>query len=289
MNAHIDYKAKALGGPFLQQLFRLPGYTNSIYYSLKKEGALDLSDGRAHPIRIEVRDVFGHSSILAFELSYRAAPSKPGAMPGKMCYPGMLDGAEWPDCAYYIAEKSLYDSVHINYTRLENPGPHAISAIHSIGATYIPLQEPFLVRIRPNAKFDSSKNGQVVMQRLTGAKKEVQKVQWQGGWASARFREFGHFQLLLDEEPPRILPLGFSNGANLSRASRIVILVKDNLEAYKNFRAELDGKWLRFSNDKGKAFIYQFDEHCPAGQHELKITVEDEAGNKATRVLAFTR
>ena len=51
----------------------------------------------------------------------------------------------------------------------------------------------------------------------------------------------------------------------------------------------LDGKWLRFTNDKGKTFIYIFDEKCPPGQHTLKISVEDEAGNSTIRTYNFTR
>ena len=55
----------------------------------------------------------------------------------------------------------------------------------------------------------------------------------------------------------------------------------------KNVRAELDGKWLRFTNDKYRAFIYQFDEKCLGGPHELKISAEDEAGNKTSDVVQF--
>jgi len=65
--------------------------------------------------------------------------------------------------------------------------------------------------------------------------------------------------------------------------------VTDNLNHFKNVRTLLDGKWLRFTNDKGKYFIYKFDEHCPAGAHELTISAEDEAGNRVERSYHFTR
>ena len=65
--------------------------------------------------------------------------------------------------------------------------------------------------------------------------------------------------------------------------------MRDNLNSYKNVRAELDGKWLRFTNDKGRIFIYQFDERCSAGLHVLEITAEDEAGNTARLVRQFKR
>ena len=57
----------------------------------------------------------------------------------------------------------------------------------------------------------------------------------------------------------------------------------------KNFRVELNGQWLRFTNDKGKSWIYSFDEKFPRGMHELKVTVEDEAGNITVRSWTVTR
>ena len=54
-------------------------------------------------------------------------------------------------------------------------------------------------------------------------------MEWQGKWAGARFREFGNYQLVVDEEPPVIVPSGFTDGADLSKAARIVFTVKDNM------------------------------------------------------------
>ena len=127
------------------------------------------------------------------------------------------------------------------------------------------------------------------MIRTAGDKRDVERPEWKDGWASARFREFGSFLLLVDEEAPVILPVGFREGSILSKASRIVFRVKDNLGAIRSCRAELDGNWLCFSNDKELAYIYTFDEHCPPGKHSLKITAEDEAGNRTTKEYHFTR
>ena len=119
-------------------------------------------------------------------------------------------------------------------------------------------------------------------------KHEVAKAVLTGGMYAAQFRNFGDFVLLADDVLP-IIHCSFHDNANLSRASRIVIVPKDNNESIKNFRAELDGKWLMFTNDKGRAFIYTFDEKCSRGKHELKISVEDEAGNTAEKIYHFIR
>ena len=83
--------------------------------------------------------------------------------------------------------------------------------------------------------------------------------------------------------------MSFTDWADLSRATRISFNVRDNLQGIKNVRAELDGKWLRFTNDKYKAFIYQFDEKCLSGPHVLKVSGEDEAGNKTIVSYNFVR
>ncbi|MFT3932700.1 MAG: peptidoglycan DD-metalloendopeptidase family protein [Chitinophagaceae bacterium] len=289
LNAHIDYKTKANGGPYLQQLFELPGYQNSVYKKVKSDGVIDISDGAVHDIKIVVKDGYDNTVVLTTKVQYNGTATAIAQAAGKMFYPQMLDGNETTDCEFYIGERCLYDSVHIAYRRTSAASAAVVSAVHSIGAAYIPLQESMTVRIKPVTMLDAAQRDRTVMQRFVGTKQDVQKVEWQKGWAAAQFRDFGNFQLVVDETPPVIVPIGFADGANLTKAARIVFTVKDNLDEFKNFRAELDGKWLRFTNDKGRSFIYIFDEQCAPGNHSLKVSVEDEAGNAATKTFTFTR
>ena len=289
VNAHIDYRYKALGGPYLQHLSELPGYINSIYTNGAGHGVLDISDGDIYDITIDVSDAMGNMSELKTMIQYDFNQVSSVPVSGKMFYPLMLDGYEAENCEFYIGEKCLYDSVHIKYSNFASGDPSVISDVHSIGASYIPSQDSFLVRIRPLTSISDADKNFTVMQWSGGGKSSVQKVQWQQEWAYARFRDFGNFQLIVDNEAPVIIPLDFGEGSNLSRASRITFNVKDNLKSIKNVRAELDGKWLRFSNDKNLSFIYNIDEKCPSGAHQLKISAEDEAGNKTVKLYDFSR
>ncbi|RYY14540.1 MAG: M23 family metallopeptidase [Chitinophagaceae bacterium] len=291
LNAHTDFRLKANGGAWLQHLSELPGYVNSIYNQFNGDGVLDLSDGAVHEIRIEIKDANNNLSILNYKVQYKPGSIAAAALPsdGKIFHPLMLDGYESEDCEFYIGEKCLYDQVNIRYSKLAIATPAAVSAQHNIGAAYIPLQEPFLIRIKPNRGLNELEQSRTVMQWTSGAKNNVMKVEWKDGWGSASFRDFGSFKLLVDTDPPVILPVGFADGANLGKASRIIFTIKDNLGRFKNVRAELNGKWLRFTNDKGRNFIYSFDEKCPPGNHDLKIYAEDEAGNSTVRSFRFSR
>ncbi|MBX2924943.1 MAG: M23 family metallopeptidase [Chitinophagaceae bacterium] len=290
MNAHIDYKTKAGSGPYLQHLSLPAGYTNSIYQSGTGNGILELAGQTTRDIKIETKDADGNTASLQFKLQYKPWPVVRQNFPGEMFYPGMLNvGQGSEDGDFYMNEKALYDSVHVNYIRTVSLHPDVVSAVHTIGNTGIPVQEGLVVRIKPRSGLTADQLSRTVMQRFAGAKKQVIKPDWQQGWAMAKFREFGSFQLVVDDTPPEIIPVGFKDSTDLSKATRIMVTVKDNLDEFKNFRAELDGKWLRFTNDKGRNFIYIFDEQCTPGQHQLTISVADEAGNMTTRVFTFSR
>jgi len=323
INAHIDYKTRETGGPFLQHLSLLPGYPPPTIYASPagrpSNGVIDLSNGQTHVIRIVIKDAYGNSSTLSFRVQYHplAAPVKRQAKSGlladtsdhytaeKKFYPGMIDGLELRECAFYLGEKSLYDSVTLKVslsgTRLSGYSrahDRQMSDEYTIGSPQVPLLEPVLVRLQPSAAYDVdsvagkgwiSLTDKIVMVRANGSQREVQSVEWKDYWASARFREFGNFQLVEDNAAPVITPLEPLEGADLGKATRIAFSIKDNLGALRNFRAELDGKWLCFTNDKNLAFIYKFDEHCPPGRHLLKVSVEDVAGNRTTKEYNFTR
>ena len=296
MNAHIDYKTKVNGGSYLQNLSELPGYTNSIYKKGAGKGVIEITDSAIHTIKIVVKDSYQNASTLECKIKWtfsalrlKTLNSKRSTPDPRIFYPLMLDGYESEECEFYIGERCLYDSVAIRYIKLPAVVTSAVSSLHAIGAPYIPLQEAFLVRIKPTKTVSTEEKSRTVMQWYSGSKKEIQKVEWQQQWAGARFRDFGFYQLLVDTIPPQIVPIGFKDGADLSKATRIVFTVKDNLERFRNVRTELDGKWLRFTNDKGRNFIYMFDEKCLSGSHELKIKAEDEAGNVSEKVFLFTR
>ena len=68
VNAHIDYKLRSSGGPFVQHLSRLPGYTHGIYKTTNGDGVIFLEDDSVHKIKIEVKDVNGNTSLVLFDV-----------------------------------------------------------------------------------------------------------------------------------------------------------------------------------------------------------------------------
>ena len=286
LNAHIDYKTRSHGGPFLQHISKLPGYTNGIYNTPEgNDGVIYLHDSSSHDIKILVNDVNENTSTIQFSLKGREIKEHVN-FPGrdKMFYPNLVNIFENDHVSFYLPATALYDSFRFEYKEIISNAGMPVYALHN---TSVPLHNYFPVKIRYT--FPMADTGNIIMKRFSGTKQDYKKAVYENGWYKASFREFGNYELVVDHTPPVISPIGFRDGMKAGRLGSIAFSVTDNTEEIISFTALLDGNWLRFSNDKGRTFVYLFDEHCGPGAHELKIIAEDQAGNKTEKNYRFIR
>jgi murein DD-endopeptidase MepM/ murein hydrolase activator NlpD len=295
MNAHIDYKYRFNGGVFFQHLSQLPGDRSMVYHHVDGDGVLNLPDTVVHSVRIEVKDAYDNTTELNFFMQHdddMARPSKFQSV-AQQFLPNYVNVLEKPGFEMYLPETCLYDTLRSYYNRINTLSEYAVSASHQVNDPSVPVQDDLTVRIKPDKIIPVEWRDRIVVQRSYRNDNNVRKAIWEGEWLSAKFSDFGNFQAFADVLPPTINdPGGYreDNGdtIDLSPAGRIVFQPGDNF-GVKSFRAELDGKWLRFTNDKGRSHIYIFDERCPNGIHDLKVTVEDIAGNITTKTWVFKK
>ena len=293
VNAHIDYKTKAAGGPYIEHLSRLPGYPEGVYKDFSGDGVIDLKDDNVHEVRVVVRDPNGNASTLQFKirkgLIHETDPSEDaGYRDQKEFHPGFVNIFESDNLQLILNPEALYDSFALIHSEKTATAANSYSSIHVIESGLVPIQNYFTIRIKADKQIPVDLKDRMLIKRTWNGKTEVVKAIGEGDWFTASFRSFGNFELIADDEPPLITG-GFHENAILSKASRIVFIPKDNNEEIKNFKAKLDGNWLMFTNDKGRLFIYNFDDKCSRGKHELTILVDDEAGNTTEKTYHFTR
>jgi murein DD-endopeptidase MepM/ murein hydrolase activator NlpD len=291
VNANVDYKTRAAGGPYIQHLSRLPGYPQAVYKDINGDGVINLRDQNIHNVKIVVKDANGNQSVLEFKIKRNNSSYNSNSISdfrGIEFQPGQVNVFEKDNLEVYLPPTTLYDSVAFFQSEKNSVSSNSYSPDFSILSGLIPAQTYFTVSIKANKQVDKTLQDKILIKRTWNGKTEVAKAVKHLDWYSAKFNSFGNFELIADDEPP-VIGINFHENANLSHARNIIVTPKDNNDQIKNFRAELDGKWLRFSNDKGRNFIYDFDEKCSSGNHELKISVEDEAGNQTVKTFHFTR
>ncbi len=294
LNAHIDYKTRAEGGPYIEHLSRLPGYPQGVYKDINGNGVIELTDSNIHTVKIIVKDADDNESVLEFKI--KKGLVKDNANPEdsssyfqqKEFHPGFINVFENDALQLYLPATTLYDSVAFTYSEKKSATPHVYSEIHSVLSGLVPAQDNFSIRIKTSKLVPEDLEKKILMKRSWNGSSEIVKATKDGRWYSAQFKAFGNFELIADDQPP-VIEVDFSENANISKYHNIIITPKDNNDEITGFRAELDGKWLRFSNDKGRKYIYTFDEKCPRGKHTLKISVKDAAGNITEKILHLTR
>ncbi len=274
LNAHIDYKTKLSGGPYIQHLSRLPGHQNSVYKG--GDGIISLPDTEVQQIKIDVSDPDGNVATLQFSIrsSDRLSDASP-VLASNLFHPGVVNVFENENIRFFLPEKALYDSFKFIYSSQSSPA----GIIHQVHKPIVPIQDYFDLYIRPT---ESADTGKMMMKKFYGTRTDFKKAAFRNGWFVASWRDFGNFQLIVDTLPPVI-------SAITKTPSRISFSITDNTEELQNFKATLNGNWIRFSNDKGRLFIYKMDEYCRPGTNELIIEVEDLSGNRSEKKFSFTR
>ena len=292
LNANIDHKMKLGGGPYVQHLSRLPGYPEGFYKDFAGDGTIALEDDELHDVKIVVKDPNGNTSELDFKLRRGNIPAVKKEIlwnHQRDFHPGFVNVFETDNLQLILGENDLYDSIRFNYSRKPSPPGIAVSETHIVHTGLVPVQGYFKIKLKANRNLSDNERNHMVIERKWGSKMDVIKASRENDWWVAKFRSFGNFVLQADTIPPVIRPIGINENSNLAAARSIRFVVSDNTDEFNSFRAELDGKWLRFSNDKGRTFTYEFDDMCPRGAHELKVSVKDEAGNETVKTFHFTR
>ncbi|MFZ9661205.1 MAG: M23 family metallopeptidase [Chitinophagaceae bacterium] len=288
LNAHIDHMFKMKSSGYLQSLFPLYGDKPQIYIGGQKISGISLHDGKSHDLILEVRDIAGNKSRIAFSVKSRADAERtiPIVYKGQLMIPDQVNIFDSDSIEWYMPEGSIYDSIHFQIQSKPSTQLLSFSKSFVVHDSYVPLHKYCNISIKPDKVIPYPLRDRMIIRKITQSNISVKKANWGMGKYGATFREFGIFELIADQNPPTITAA--PDGANLSAVSRIVIRVNDDYETIKNFKATLDGHWLRFSQ-RNNSFTYVFDELCPSGEHELKIFVEDEAGNPAEKIIHFKR
>jgi hypothetical protein len=276
----VDYKYNFGGGVNLQHVSQLPGDKLHVYNHISGDGVLQLNDQAVHNVRIDVKDAHMNTSVLSFQVQYDdiLAKSEPPPVPYQQFSPNVVNALKKDDFEIYLPPNILYDTILPEYSTNEIRSEDAVSAAYRFCDGSIPPADFFTVRIKPNTSFPSIWGDKIVIRNNYGTRSSIKKADWQDGWLTATFNQFGTYQAFADLQPPEINAPGRGDTIDLSQASRIIFVPTDNF-GIKSFRAELDGKWLLFTNDKSRAYIYSFDERCTYGVHSLKVSVSDLAGN----------
>ncbi|RXM50868.1 MULTISPECIES: M23 family metallopeptidase [unclassified Chryseobacterium] len=287
LNGCIDYTKFIRDKVGVQHLSTLPGMKLQNYSEPNLSGIINLQDENIHNIEIVLKDVKGNTSRLTTKVQLSNTGSGITSS-GKTILPNEGKTMTTENAEINFSKNALYDAVNFNMYEKSSSDGNAVSNTIVLQNPYLPVQDYYTVKIKPNRKLSKEEKDRVVVLFNYGSDKDAVKAKWNGDQAEAQFNRLGTTELILDNSLPSVSS-GWKDGAVVSGSS-LRLKGSTKVGDIVLFRAELDGKWLRFGRVKND-FVHVFDEKCPtgSGSHTLKVTTINSAGNTNTQNFTFQR
>ncbi|MFC5875372.1 Peptidase family M23 [Chryseobacterium arachidis] len=284
INGCVDYTKFVRDKISIQHLSNLPGMKLP-NYSSGSDGIINLSDNEVHNIEIILKDVNGNTSRLTTKVQLSNSSEKVSSN-NRTVSPNESKTMKSENAEISLSKNAVYDVV--NFNMYEKPDAEAVSNSIVLNNPYIPIHDFFSLKIKTNRKLTSEEKDKTVIELNYGSDKNTIKAKWNGDWAEGQFNRLGTARLLLDNGLPSVSPSWKEGTLITSGPLRLKGAAK--IGDIESFRAELDGKWLRFARVKDD-FVYVFDEKCPkgSGSHTLKVITTNTAGNANTQTFTFQR
>ncbi len=285
MNAQADFRVKKNGGPWIQLCYQQVGDQLNIYKKFNTQnGRVNLADGKAHAIKMIVKDVAGNASELKYWVRSNVSSTY---VRNYVLKANQVNKYDDGNIAFTMPKEMLYDDVP--FSGAVKPCANPYSQLYQVHFSDVPLHTYFDVKLKPKTTIPASLAGKVAVVRYPYGKdtdKKGKSAKLEGAWVVANVRDFGTYEIVIDQTVPS-LTCNITNNGKLS-TNKIVCTSKDETTSVEKFIGKIDGQWVRFVQ-KGNSFTYEVDEHCKAGKHQLEINSIDENGNTKVSSIAFEK
>lgn len=286
-NGCIDYTKFSRDKMSIQHLSVLSGMKLQNYSTPGLSGIINLQDNEVHTVEIVLKDVKGNTSRLSTKVQLGVLSSKLNPT-ANIAQPNEAKTITTQNAEVNFSKNAFYDAVNFNADEKQDTDSNVVSNVINLHNPFVPVHDNYTVKIQPNRKLSQDEKDKVVILFDYGSDKDAVKGKWNGNRMEGQFNRLGTAKLVLDTGLPSVSSAWKEGSAVTGSSLRLKGMTK--VGDIVSFRAELDGKWLRFARVKDD-FIYGFDEKCPKGSgiHTLKVSTTNTAGNTNTQTFTFQR
>ena len=284
INSYVDYEEWKEHHSFFMKSFIDPGCRLRFREGINR-GILTINEARTYHLTYCLKDAFGNTSQLSFQIVGKEQPIPEPDTEGTELMHWRSDNRFGAKGIRLTIEKgNLYDDLRFRYSAEEDSS--ALAAIHHLHNKPLALHRSARLCLRLQTDTLGNKQQYGVVRLLNGRKSWVGGT-YHDGWVDADIKEMGSYTLAQDTLPPTITPL---NPATWTQKQAITFRLTDNLSGVESYRGEIDGGFALFEMNSKSVVTYRFDkERLAKGKHTLKMVVTDACGNQAEYTCSFTR
>ena len=280
INAHCDYAFKKKTGKWIHLVYALPNNGLEMYSSVVNSGIINTLPDSTYRIHLDLKEAYGNSASFSTEITAERFDFLPiAAVSAKFQKVFSFDeenSYQTDSFKLYLPKGALYDDLDFEYQFI--PNDQFLSDIHSVHEFYTPLHLAATYSIRCRKMPADPEKVVVLVQHKHG--KSYIKGSYINGWVNFNFRGFANFIIDSDQQAPRIVPVNFKAGQNISSLGALRVKISDDKAGISHYRATVNGKWILMEYDYKKALLtHVFDGKFNRGENHLRIELKDEVGN----------
>lgn len=283
IHSHMDYAEKVGRKRNVHKLFVEPNNQLKIYEE-NKRGILSFGDTNKTAIEIVVKDVYGNTASLEFEVE-----KGDGDFMDHNFEPGR--DFRWNESNHISDDKfqfdlpqgALYSNTFMTYVRLPATDSTILSYKYKVGNNLIPLHKFANIGISPRVHVSKDFQEKLLL-AVIDEENNLSAIQseYVDGIVKGRTRELGAYVVMVDTISPSIRPIRFKTKATYLDGAKISFFISDDLSGIKDINGYVDSKWCLFEYDaKNNKIAYAIDgEKLEKGKlHNLQIYVVDAKSN----------
>jgi Peptidase family M23 len=286
VNAYTDYELFVRKKMNYHKNFVTGNNKLAIYKTLVKNGIIEFNDVQVHTIKYTVKDVFGNTSTLVFNVTSSRTKLNPQQTLSETADKYFSFDKEGifsnQSMGVKIPAFALYQNLAFNCTEM-GENSKSLSPVWAVQNQYVPLQSSIELKIKPDVAYKAKSNQLGIVQILGD-----NSPKWLGGSfkeneLTVATKNFGTFCIMADTVAPTISPV-LDKKKNLVLNNIITFKIKDNLSGIKNYNVNIDGSWIvaEYEFKNNAIYCYLQDVDLPKGNHKIEASIEDNANNKVS-------
>jgi hypothetical protein len=294
INTSCDYLEYRKNSQSFHKSFLTDNNKLDIYEVKKNDGRIAFDDTLIHHLRYVVKDVYGNSS----EMKFNVKSAKPSSQVKKLYLNGenvIIANEDFDfrtdNFETHLPRYTVYEDMKLMYQTSQMK--YSLSDVHHLHTDEVPVQQLFVLRIKTAGIAPDLADKAVVVEVSNDKKKIYAKGgEFKEGWIKTEVKSFGNYTVRMDTVAPLITPVNVAEGKDMGVLSSIQFKIADNLSGIKTYHAYVDGVWKMANyNTKTGLLSIPFDEYnaINKGEHVLKLVVADERKNTSELELKFIR
>ena len=285
INSHIDYEYYKNTGVKFQKCFL--DLNNKISTNKKntKHSLGEPSINNKNRVKLVVKDSYKNTTTLDFEINAinnqnYTPKNTQSIMPELIINAKQVFEFKDDNFEIYIPNNSLYKNYPFRYNKIIDS--MMVEPIYKILDDSIPSHKNFVLSITPNYLPIESRQ-KALIGRIVNDEIFCIKSQWQENKIIGQSNKFGAFTIVIDTIKPNIK-------YDEINENMIRFKISDELSGIKEYRGEIDGKWVLMEYDFKTEFLhYNFKTEPKETTQTLTLSVSDYAENTEIINIEFFR